>query len=177
MNRPPENVSPASIPADRPVLGQDLETLRQRLNCSTQRCCCLLGIPMNLWSRWKNAPEEPIPNATVALTMRLYDCFPELLEPDPTPAELQALLERVTGQPVPLTMLSMLLGRERSSGYRWSTRGPPSAPVVNLIGLLVKLLEMHGAEAFATHQATVEAEARARGIEDIWTSGSWGAEV
>jgi hypothetical protein len=113
---------------------------------------------------------------TVALAIRLYDQYPELAVRHPTPEQLHALLEQVTGRPVPRTLLSVLLGRERSSGYRWTRRGRPSARVVALIAPLMHLLEREGLEALDAYRSLVEAEASGRGVMDLWTAGTWSSE-
>jgi hypothetical protein len=169
-------MTPPAIPRDRPVLGKDLITFQSRLQCSAQDCCCLLGIPSSTWSAWKHRPDDPIPSVTVALAIRLYDQRPELAVRHPTPEELRALLEQITGRPFPRTLLSVLLGRERTSGYRWTRRGRPSTRVVALIAPLIQLLKREGLEALDAYRALVEAEASERGVKDIWTTGIWSSE-
>src|SRR5512134_3491863 len=97
---------PASIPCDRPVLGQDLDTLQQRLKCSTMRLCELLGISLSTWTSWKNQPEQPIPSPAAALLIRLYDRFPSLLLPEPAPETLRQALIQKEGRRVTFTELS-----------------------------------------------------------------------
>ena len=77
-----------AIPSDRPVLGQDLNLLAARLNRTSAECCALLGISQSTWSVWKKRGDQPIPSPTVALAIRLYDCFPELAPREPTPEDL-----------------------------------------------------------------------------------------
>lgn len=161
---------PAPIPSDRPVLGRDLETLQQRLACPTMRLCALLGVSLSTWTEWKNQPEQPLPSPA-ALLVRLYDRFPFLLLPDPTPEALRQALMQREGRPMTLVELSLLLGRECTAGYRWKTRSPPSATVVSLIESLLRLLETE--ESFEEYRRLVEAEARARGIVDIWAQQTW----
>ena len=105
---------PATIPSDRPVLGRDLETLRERLQRTVLDCCCLLGIPPTLWAEWKRHEAKPIPNPTVALAVRLYDCFPELAPVEPSLGVLRALLAEIMG------------GASRSTSYRsyWAGKKP-----------------------------------------------------
>jgi len=111
-----------------------------RLNRTPAECCALLGISQSSWSAWKKRGDQPIPSPTVALAIRLYDCFPELAPREPTPEELLGLLNQVTGQAVPYTRLAALLGRERTSGYRWTQRGRPSLPVSRLIGAVAAVV-------------------------------------
>jgi hypothetical protein len=161
------------IPTDRPVLGKDLETLRARLDCTSLECCALLGIPLTTWSTWKNREDEPIPNPTAALTLRLYDRFPELVPTNPTPEELRVLLVQVTGRKIPVSELSLLLGREKTSGHRWRERGAPSVPVSRLMGILQRLLETKYLSGFVEYRTLLEREAAARGIPNLLEAGSW----
>jgi hypothetical protein len=155
------------------VLGKDLETLRARLDCTSLECCALLGIPLTTWSTWKSREDEPIPNATAALSIRLFDRFPELAPASPTPEALQALLAQITGRNVPLYELSLLLGREKGSGHRWKVHGSPSTPVSRLIRALTTLLEARYLDGFVEYKKLVEAEAAARGAPDLMQTGSW----
>jgi hypothetical protein len=125
------------------------------------------------WSAWKQAPNEPLPNPTAALTLRLYDHFPELAPRRPTPEALHRLLTQILGRPVPLTELAVLLGREKTSGFRWKARGEPSLPVSRLIEVLQKLLESHYLEGFTQYRQLVLQEAAMRGIPDLLRAGIW----
>lgn len=165
-----------AIPADRPVLGQDLPLFAARLNRTPAECCALLGISPSSWSVWKKRGDQPIPSPTVALAIRLYDCFPELAPREPTPEELLALVSQVTGQAVPQTRLAALLGRERTSGYRWTQRGRPSLPVSRLIGAVQRLLLTRFTAGLHEYEQMVAQEAAARGIADLFQEGSWVAE-
>jgi hypothetical protein len=133
----------------------------------------LLGIPLTTWSTWKNQADEPIPNPTAALSIRLYDRFPELAPVDPTPEALRALLAQITGRKVPLYELSLLLGREKGSGHRWKVHGSPSTTVSRLIRALTTLLETRYLDGFVEYTKLVEIEAAARGAPDLMQTGSW----
>lgn len=162
-----------AIPSDRPVLGQDLNLLAARLNRTSAECCALLGISQSTWSVWKKRGHQPIPSPTVALAIRLYDRFPELAPREPTPEELLGLLSQVTGQTVPYTRLAALLGRERTSGYRWTQRGRPSLPVSRLIGAVQRLLLTRFTTGLHEYEQMIAREAAARGIVDLFQEGSW----
>lgn len=164
---------PATIPSDRPVLGRDLETLRERLQRTVLDCCCLLGIPPTLWAEWKRNEAKPIPNPTVALAVRLYDGFPELAPVEPSLGVLRALLAEITGRRIPLTELSVFLGREKTSGYRWQSRGDPSMMVSRLTQALIQLLERQGHRGFAAYHQLLTQEAAARGIANLMETGAW----
>lgn len=163
----------STIPLDRPVLGRDLEVFRERLNRTALECCFLLGIPLTTWAEWKRGEDKPIPNPTAALAIRLYDRFPELVPPEPNPGVLRALLTQITGRPISLAELSVLLGREKTSGYRWQVRGAPSMTVSRLISALIKLLESQGQEGLGEYQRLLEEEAAARGISNLMEAGGW----
>ena len=162
-----------TIPPDRPVLGQDLNPFADRLNRTPAECCALLGISASTWSAWKKRGDQPIVSATVALAIRLYDRFPELAPRESTPEELLSLLNQVTGQTIPHTRLAALLGRERTSGYRWTQRGHPSLPVSRLIGAVQRLLLTRFTGGLHEYERLVLQEATARGMTDPLRDGSW----
>ena len=166
----------STIPADRPVLGQDLPLLAARLNQTPDECCELLGISPSCWSVPKKQGDQPIPSATVALAIRLYDRFPALAPREPTPEDLLSLLNQITDQPIPHTRLAALLGRERTSGYRWTQRGRPSLPVSRLIGAVQRLLLTRFTEGFHEYEQIVLQEATARGMADPLRDSSWAPE-
>jgi hypothetical protein len=163
----------STLPTDRPVLGKDLETVPEHLGCSITHCCNLLGIATAAWYDWRSKPEQPIPNRTVALHLRLLDAFPMLAEPAYTPPDLHQALQQKLGRRVTLIELSLLLGMERTSAYRWGRGVPPSEPIIALIARLVELLDQQPVAAIEYYRSLVAAEARLIGIDDIWTEGSW----
>jgi hypothetical protein len=162
-----------TIPLDRPVLGRDLEALREKLNRTALECCFLLGIPLTTWADWKRHEDNPLPNPTAALAVRLYDRFPELAPAEPNPAVLRERLTETTGRRMTLAELSLLLGREKTSGYRWQTRGEPSLTVSRLIRGLMQLLENQGPGGLDAYLDLVKGEALARGISDLREAGAW----
>lgn len=163
----------ASIPTDRPVMGQDLSVLPQRLQCSTNRCCRLLGITITTWSDLKNRPDEPIRNATVALLVRLLDHFPFLAGDTASLEDLRNQVEQAAGVGISLSELSLLLGKDRAAASRWGNDyAKPTEATTSLIDKLVKLLRQHP-NAYPQFRRVVEQEAAARGIPYIWGAHSW----
>lgn len=163
----------ATIPTDRPILGKDLETLPDHLNCSITHCCQLLGIATMVWYNWRRKPDEPITSRTVALNIRLLDAFPMLAEMPYSPTDLHQALEQKLGRKVTLVELSLMLGMERASAYRWGRGVPPVEPIVCLIARLVELLDRQPVEAADYYRSLVDAEAQLLGIDNLWAQGSW----
>lgn len=163
----------ATIPTDRPVLGKDLQTLPDHLNCTITRCCVILGVATMAYYDWRSKPDQPVPNRTVALHVRLLDAFPWLAEVSETPVDLQQALEQKLGRSVTLIEMSLLLGMERTSGYRWGRGVQPSEMIVGLIANLVELLDRQPAAAIEHYYALVEAEAKLAGIDNLWKRGAW----
>ena len=85
-------------------------------------------------------------------------------------------MNQVTGQAVPQTRLAALLGRERTSGYRWAQRGRPSLPVSRLIGAVQRLLLTRFTAGLHQYEQMVAQEAAVRGIADLFQEGPWVAE-
>lgn len=162
-----------TIPTDRLILGKDLEALPIRLNCTTHHCCMLIGVSPTTWAAWKRDPAAPVPNLPTVLAVRLLDAFPFLAEPAHSPEDLLALLRRTYRRRVSRIEVSLLLGRGWASFFRWTSRSAPAEVVQNLIGLLSRLLEHYPREVFDYYRSLVEAEARLRGIDNLWQSRDW----
>lgn len=161
------------LPADRRVLGGDLERVRRRVGVSVQRCCELLGISATTWYAWRRNAEQPIPNRTAELHLRLLDALPEVARPADHPADLQHLLELRLGRPPAFTELAIYLGVQRRTGYSWAQNGPVNGQARALTASLMRLLLEHPADAWEDYQALIDRQARLEQV-DVWQAKSWG---
>lgn len=159
------------IPANRPVIGHDLEDLREKLALSVTDLCWLFGLSMPNWGKIKREGEKPVKDPAVALLTRFLDQYPEFCpiprHPDPNEiAEMMPGLSRKT--------LGIALGREASAGYRWVVQGGRTSPILNrLMLVLSQRMNQTSTQAWRDWQEMVQVEARARGVSNIWKSGSW----
>ena len=168
------------IPFNRPVVGSDLESLRDELGLAAHEAQCLLGISAHAWNRFvSQEPWEPLPHnyASVALLVRLYADHPELAQ-NQSFTDVRALRERLG---MNKRAVSLMLGREGTAGHRWERgseedamspgSGKPSSYVARLAYILNQIADMPG--VLDDYLAIVNEESRARGVENIWSAGSW----
>lgn len=159
------------IPSNRPVIGHDLEDLREKLALSVTDLCWLFGLSMPNWGKIKRDGDKPVKDPAVALLARFLDQYPEYcpIPRHPTPQEVADLMPELSRK-----TLGIALGREASAGYRWVVQGGRTSPILNRLMLaLSQRLGRHHKDAWREWQKMVATEAEARGVENIWKSGSW----
>lgn len=167
------------LPTDRPVLGRDLDAVRQQFGLLTADMIWVLGISITRWMQVvRQAPDEPVKDTTLALLVRFLAEHPELpvVPRFPTPQDMLALLGESAD--VDARRLAVMLGSEVSAGYRWMRQDArPSSTVNRLMHYLrMALLREDGAgrtELVEAWRRTVEQEARCRGVDDVFRAGSW----
>lgn len=170
------------IPATRPVIGKDLLEIKQAFGLSTADAIWLFGLSITKWTQVaKSKAEEPIRDPTLALLARFLDRHPELsvVPKFPKTNEMFDFLNEIT--PVSQKRFSILLGSEASAAYRWRKPGARQSPTSERLMYFIKvsllsLSENKRAEMLDDWKRTVEAEAQARGRENIFKSGRWFAE-
>lgn len=173
------------IDANRPVRGQDLNDVREKLALSVEDMCWLLGMTMPRWSimtRDENALNT-ISDTTVAILVRILDEFPEF-NFVPTMPSPQDIFEALVSLDSNITMkeASILLGREGSSCFHWIKRGRRAAPSVLRLGRIL-LDQMNGdmrahKNKFLNYlRSIVVREANCRGQRDIFGEGSWTVKI
>lgn len=129
------------IPDDRPVLGKDLEVVRQQLGLLSSDMCFLLGVSMTRWMHiCRRDADLPLNDPTMALLIRILDAHPELsiLPTFPEPAEMLELLNKVQ-QVDGKKAFPVMLGSDASAGYRWLQNGGKQGPAVSRLMLCLKL--------------------------------------
>jgi hypothetical protein len=183
------------IPANRPVIGQDLDDLRQSLGLSVADALWVYGnISMNDWSatvRGTNrnpdkpqSPQDPLKDPTLALLVRLLDRYRNelpILPPAPSAEEIFALFGSAID--VNKRSMSILLGSEETAMYRWVELGMRQPPIVQRLMYFLQLMFLRNPDPvkranFAQEwRETVLAEAKARGVDNIFSIGTWSAET
>jgi hypothetical protein len=170
------------IPAFRPVLGKDLQTIAQLFGLKSADAIALFGLSITKWGALINAePEKPISDLSLALLVRFLDNHPDLaIGPKyPGVAEMFELINTIT--PTDQKTFSVLFGSDATAAYRWLKKGSKKTPAVerlmfhlknHLLSKPKKPAQIRQA-ALAEWQQTVALEAKLRGSEDIFRTGKW----
>lgn len=171
-----------------PVLGCNLDDIRQHIGLNTEDTRWLYGIPMNRWSNYtstnqkvdcteiagRDAPVEP----TLGLLVRMLDRHPELsvIPQYPSVEEMFILLRSV--KPISQKEFSIMMGKDASAGYRWNKLGhKPSPPLQRLMYYLKTLIlaaPINKREAVIDEWIeVVRKEGLARINDDVFKKGCW----
>lgn len=167
------------LPLNRPVLGKDLEAVRQQYGLLASDMIWVLGLSITRWTQIvRQAPDEPVKDPTLALLVRFLDQHPELavIPKFPTPQEMLQLLNEVSE--VDPKRFSVLFGSEVSAAYRWMRPDARPSSVVNRLMLFMKMAMLMRDQAGRVElldgwRRTVALEAQSRGAEDIFRTGKW----
>lgn len=167
------------IPTSRPVLGKDLDTVRQQFGLLTADACFVFGLSITRWMQIvRQRAELPVKDPTLALLVRLLDQHPELtvVPRAPTPTELY---ETVNGfRKVEQKRFALMFGSENSAAYRWLRIDSRVSPAVSRLMLHFNTVLQSGSTKDGVKflddwEKVVTAEAAARGAEDVFRTGRW----
>lgn len=168
-----------SIPSNRPVLGKDLDEIKQGFGLSTADACWLFGLSITKWTQVaRQEKNEPVKDPTLALLCRFLDQHPELsvMPKLPDADEMYTILNKVA--PTDQKRFSVLLGSEASAGYRWLKHGSRQSPTLLRLMYYMKMAlqsRTRGDSLDLLHRwaQTVEDEGLARGVENVFKTGRW----
>lgn len=171
-----------TIPSSRPVLGKDLDGIRQTLGISVADACWVFGITISKWAKLTKNPTCIIDDPALALLIRMIDSNPLLCElPQyPDPCDIFKDLNDVAK--IDKKTFSILLGAEKSSAHRWIKKSsrptPPTSRLMYYIAKSMSTSSQHKKESFLkSWSETVKTEAIARGAEDIFKDGKWPRDI
>lgn len=167
------------IPTNRPVLGKDLDSLRQTLGILTNEACFVFGMSITKWTELKGAgADEPLSDPTLALLIRLLDMNPELpvLPKYPSPQEMFDLINDI--QQTEQKPFALLFGSEGSATYRWLQDGARVSPAVARLMYYLRLTLLNAPPSkreklLKQWRDVVSKEGSARGVEDVFKSFAW----
>lgn len=171
----------ALIPTSRPVIGEDLDALREQLGLSTMDACWLYGMSMTKWmNEVKKGARTPVSNVTLALLARQLSAHPTLcpLPQSPSAASVFESIGRHESG-IDKKRFAILFGCEASSGYRWITVGSKISPVLSRLFLVFQTISLSFQSRGATDkhlrewERMVEREAQERGVVNIFSAGRW----
>ena len=168
-----------TIPTDRPVLGRDLEAVRQQFALLTSDACWVFGMSITRWTQVvRQQADEPVSEPKLALLVRYLAEHPELqpIPVFPSPSEMYELLKGVGD--VDAKTFGVLWGAEASAGYRWLREDSGIVPGVSRLMHYVRQELMAAApedrpRIMAGWRRTVNTEATARGVPDVFNSRTW----
>ena len=170
------------IPADRPIIGSDLEDLRKQRAMSVADALWLFSVSAPTWSALtRKFRDEPV-DETLALLVRVLDAYPgklPILPKMPTAEEMRELFHGIDPEGMSLRLLALMTGREASAGYRWLTLGGKLIGVRQrllycLKELIAEIPDAPGRKAFLdSYLGVVKKEAAARGSSALLKTGTW----
>lgn len=167
------------IPSNRPVLGRDLDAVRQEFGLLTNDMIWVLNMSITRWTQIvRQAPDEPIKDPTLALLVRFLAQHPELavVPKQPSAPEMFTLMNEIAH--VEPKRFATYFGAETSAAYRWMRPDArPSSTVLRLMHFLKTVLLMQApsdrTQILEDWRKTVDQEARNRGVNDVFHSGRW----
>lgn len=174
-------VAPANvklIPSGRPVIGRDLEEIKQQFGLTTADACFLFGISITKWTQLKTAANEPLTDPSLALLVRFLAEHPELsvIPKMPNAIEMFDLFNEILE--VDQKRFSIMMGAEASAGYRWRKSNSRQGAALQRLMYYMKLALMSRTggdkvQLLDSWCKTVENEGLARGVPDIFRAGQW----
>lgn len=167
------------IPSSRPVVGRDLEEIKQQFGLSTADACFLFGISITKWTHIvRQGADVPLTDPTLALLVRFLAEHPELsvIPQMPTAAEMFELFNEVLD--VDQKRFSLMLGAEASAGYRWRKANSRQSAALQRLMYYMRLALMSRSSSDRLQlldgwSRTVASEGAARGVDDIFRAGQW----
>lgn len=167
------------IPTNRAVLGKDLDEVRKNFGMLVNDACWVFGLSITKWMLIvRQAHDKPVKDTNLALLVRFLDQHHELevIPQYPKASEMFEMVNKV--QAYDQKRFSVLFGSEASATYRWLKPGAKITPAVSRLMYYMRMVLLSSsvekrATMMENWRETVEAEARARGVEDIFKTGAW----
>ena len=167
------------IPSNRPVLGRDLDAVRQEFGLLTNDIIWVLSMSITRWMQIvRQAPDEPVKDPTLALLVRFLSQHPELavIPKQPSAADMFELMNEVTD--IEPKRFATYFGAETSAAYRWmKPDARPSSTALRLMHFMKMALLMQDTagrtQMLEDWRKTVDQEAKARGVDNVFKTGRW----
>jgi hypothetical protein len=163
----------------KPVTNYDLEMLRNVLNLDHGEFCHLLGIQLVKWWTMRNDENihKPVKDPLLAITARWLMEHPEHCPPlaKMTPMQLREMLLEEHGVEIDENNIGPMFGRHATAKNRWADGTDNISPSIrhSILILNIAIEKMGAKRAVADWMKTVQTEANARGIEDVFRSRHW----
>lgn len=168
------------IARDLPVSARTLVPFVLSLEAPLSLILACFGMNFVSWGRLKadarRSETDRLLHPPVAILARLLSEGGDLQLPlcPIKPPAFAAVLEKVLGGPVDVASLAIALGHEKSAGWRWMRQAEvPRIPTLTLMSI-VSTPQGGVAAKWALIIAEARKEARLRGLEDVFSRGTWG---
>ncbi len=164
-----------TLPQGRPLKGADLQIWRHTNQLSSDEMKFLLSLASSKWGELCNKNGNEVIPAEYEILIRVYDRFPDLMPLPPKVSAKDAMKDLEVGA----KDLSLLAGRESTSGHRWvnyesgmSIDAQAPTPSTQRILLLMCAFSRHNnmKNVFIN---MVEDISEMRGLGKILTNGTW----
>ena len=167
------------IPSNRPVLGRDLDAVRQEFGLLTNDMIWVLSMSITRWTQIvRQGADEPVKDPTLALLVRFLAQHPELalVPKSPTAQEMFGLMNESAD--IEPKRFATYFGAETSAAYRWMRPDArPSSTVLRLMHFLKTVLLMQApagrTQMLEDWRKTVDQEAHNRGVSNVFQTGRW----
>ncbi|MFV7771933.1 hypothetical protein [Shewanella marisflavi] len=167
-----------TLPQNRPLIGADLQIWRRNNELSSDEMKFLLSLASSKWGELCNKNANEVIPAEYEILIRAYDRFPDLM---PLPPKVSAK-EALSDLEVDPKQLSLLAGRESSSGHRWinyehglNIDAQAPTPSTQRIFLLMSAFSRNH-NMNNVYINMVEEISQWRGLGKIRQSGTWKSE-
>ena len=128
-------------PANRPILGEDLLTLRDMLGITdVNDACWLFGLRIGAWGALTSQnPKMPVPDAALAILLRVLndDLSLSPLKKPESPLDLFNEVKSFQSD-LDKKKFAEIFGNEASSGYKWVQAGSRPGPAVRRLMLIFR---------------------------------------
>lgn len=167
-----------------PITGEHYVRLQQKLQLDLGDYQALMGITVKEHYLMTLDLSQPISDPGLCLHIRLLDEYPELLAPGPDVIELTQTIKRIKRDypemtlPIPASsnLVGLMLGRNARTATTWNQgRAVPARKILSLVHHLQRLFETRDDpdRALQRYCELIDREARARGVDDIFTRRLW----
>ncbi len=166
--------------AYKPITGNDLLSLREKLGLTAMEFQFVLGISGFAFAKLvkEDQRDKPLYDPSIALMARWLNKYPEDAAVPIAPSfnEFFDTLNRMIGGSLTLKEVAIAFGKQPSAGHRWSvSHGAPIGTLNRILTILFPKIRRLGPGVFVDDwRDLVEIEAKARGIKHIWRHGIWG---
>ena len=164
-----------NIPDDRRVLATDLLLFQEEFHLTVFEACLILGIQYGAWYKITNREviNEPIKDQALCMLLRYYSKHPEKVPKDTiTIYDLMAAMKDQNEKITP-RRIAIMVGRQAAAAHRYISKKCSFNNYAERLARLLKEEAKRGQRGIKDWEKLVEVEAKNRGVENIWSTGSW----
>lgn len=170
-----------SIPTTRPVFGADVKELATKLKATVQDMQWLYAVTPNEWAEIVNENRNsPVKSIHIEIMTRFWSMHPDKVPLRERPTAQDVFQRLNTGATITRSRFAIMIGNQKTSGVRWITdSGRSQRKVERVLDLLVTHLDAARDTPASQQKARMQWDqmildiGRARGVEDVFASGTW----